>query len=153
MIWGLATKKTGGGALALVGAGGIALSVIGYAALIHFVADQRGSVDEPARVLRARHTITALTYAIEFYKTQTGQYPLNLDVLGYSMPPEQSLIIIDPMIAQTATSRLFHYELVDAKHYVLLGAGADGQLFTNDDILPDVAIKPDSEIGLVTNTK
>jgi hypothetical protein len=30
----------------------------------------------------------------------------------------------------------FYYELVDEAHYYLLGVGADGQPFTDDDLLP-----------------
>lgn len=150
MIWGLATKKTGGKTVASIGAAGIVLTAAWYLAFSQVSSSKVTNVaDDTAQVLQARHTITTLAYAIEFYKAQTGEYPANLDTLSYSMPPAQALILIDPMIARSDPNRFFHYELVDAEHYVLLGKGADDQPFTSDDILPEVAVKPKSDVGLL----
>jgi len=114
------------------------------------LANNRGGVADYLRTKLAESTITQLVQAIEFYKTQNGSYPDSLNTLKESLPENSMVFVHDPSDVQIGgEGREFHYELVDANHYYLLGVGADGQPYTNDDILPKIEIGPGGKIGLL----
>ncbi|MEO8998449.1 MAG: hypothetical protein ABI227_03945, partial [Rhodanobacter sp.] len=81
IVIGLGSRKRGGRLLALLGAGGIAFSVILYGSLFYFGFMQRGGVYDGLRVQMAQSTIDELVPQIEFYRLQHGSYPASLDVL------------------------------------------------------------------------
>jgi hypothetical protein len=154
IIWGLVTNKPRGKGLALMGAGGIAFSVILYSALFYFGFARRGGVYDELRAKLADSTLTSLVQAIEFYKTQTGKYPGSLEELRKSLPENSMVFVFDPTdVRMGGKLRYFYYELVDNDHYYLLGVGPDGQPFTDDDILPKVEVGPGSKVGLLIKHK
>ena len=150
IIWGLATKKLGGKKLALIGTGGIVFTIILYSCLFYFGIMKRGGVYDDLRKKLAETTITQVVQAIEFYKTQNGNYPDSLKILKESLPENSMVFVNDPSDVQMGGEpRYFYYEVVDEYHYYLLGVGADGQPFTSDDILPKIELSSDSKVGLL----
>lgn len=154
IVWGLVTPKRGGKLLALIGASGIAFTVIIYGTLFYFGFIQRGGVYDSLREELARSQLASLVPSIEFYKVQNGRYPDSLVVLQKSLRQGQAVFIVDPtsMVGLNPQTRLFYYEVVnDGSGYYLLGVGTDGKPFTSDDLAPSVnannaglQISPDS---------
>jgi hypothetical protein len=150
IIWGLVTNKLGGKKLAIIGACGIGFSVILYGSVFYFGFVQKGGVYDDLRVQLSKNTITSLVQAIEFYKTQNGQYPESLEVLRKSLPENSMVFVHDPTdIQMSGEPRYYHYELKDDNHYYLLGVGPDEQPYTSDDILPNIEINQNSGVGLL----
>jgi hypothetical protein len=152
IVWGLVTKKLGGKKLAIIGACGIGFSVILYSSLFYFGFVQRGGVYDDLRSQLSKNTITSLVQAIEFYKTQNGNYPNSLETLSKSLPENSMVFVHDSTHVQMGGEpRYYHYELNDQSHYYLLGVGADEKPYTSDDILPNIEIKPNSNIGFIVH--
>ncbi len=152
ITWGLVTKKLGGKKLAIIGACGIGFSVILYSSLFYFGFVQRGGVYDDLRSQLSKNTITSLVQAIEFYKTQNGNYPDSLETLRKSLPENSMVFVHDPTDVQMGGEpRYYHYELKDQSHYYLLGVGADQKPYTSDDILPTIEVKPNSNIGFIVH--
>jgi len=150
IVWGLVTKKLGGKKLALIGAGGIAFTIVLYSALFYFGFVQRGGIYDDLRTQLSESSITSLVQAIEFYKTQNGEYPESLEVLQKSLPKDSLVFVFDPASVNLGgEQRYYHYELIDNEHYYLLGVGPDGQPFTQDDVLPKIEVGSQSKVGLV----
>jgi hypothetical protein len=148
--WGLVTKKAGGKKLALIGGGGIFVTVILYSTLFYFGMVQRGGIYDDLRVKLSETTIVSLVQAIEFYKTQNGKYPDSLEVLQKSQPENSMVMVFDPTDVKIGGQpRYFFYELIDSDHYYLLGVGPDGKPFTPDDILPKIDLGADGNVGLM----
>lgn len=141
---GLGSRKTGGRLLALLGAGGIAFSVLLYGSLFYFGFVQRGGVYDGLRAQMAQSTINALVPQIEFYRLQHGSYPPSLDALRKASPGQQMLPTFDP---STPLPRPFHYQRVGDDHYYLFGLGPDGKPFTADDLQPTVDVSKGSRVG------
>ena len=134
----------------MIGAGGIAFTVVLCAVFFYVGFVQRGGFFDETRVKAAESTLTSLVQAIEFYKIQTGRYPGSLEELRKTFPQNFLVSVFDPTdVRMSGKLRYFHYELVDNDHYYLLGVGPDGQPFTDDDILPKVETGPGSKIGLL----
>lgn len=149
VVWGLTTRKEGGRKLAWIGAGGIAVTVILYAALFYFGFVRRGGVYDDLRARLAQTTVTSLVQTIEFYKVRHGSYPESLAALQASFKDNPMVFVFDPShVPLRGEPRHFYYERLDGGHYYLLGLGADGRPFTGDDILPQVK-DPAGKIGLV----
>ncbi|WP_139350540.1 type II secretion system protein GspG [Rhodanobacter sp. B04] len=146
MVIGFTARKRGGKLLALLGAGGIAFSVILYGSLFYFGFVQRGGVYDGLRAQMAQSTIDALVPQIEFYRLQHGTYPPSLDALRKSSSAQSVLMTFDP---STTIPRPFYYERVGSDHYYLRGVGPDGKAFTADDLIPDVDVRDGSRIGLL----
>ena len=144
---GLSSRKKGGGVLALLGAGGIAFSVILYGSLFYFGFVQRGGVYDGLRAQMAQSTINALVPQIEFYRLQHGTYPPSLDALRKASSGQSMLMTFDP---STTIPRPFYYERIGNDHYYLRGVGPDGKPFTADDLVPNVDVPDGSRIGLLT---
>jgi len=150
IVWGLVTKKLGGKKLAIIGACGISFSVILYGSLFYFGFVQKGGVYDDLRAQLSKSTITSLVQAIEFYKTQNGNYPESLEVLSKSLPENSMVFVFDPThIQMSGEQRYYHYELEDDSHYYLLGVGPDEKPYTSDDVLPEIEVKENSGIGLL----
>ena len=150
IVWGLVTKKLGGKKLAVIGACGIGFSIILYGSLFYFGVVQRGGVYDDLRTQLSRNIITSLVQAIEFHKTQNGQYPESLEILRKSLPENSMVFVYDPTHVQMSSEpRYYHYELKDESHYYLLGVGSDARPYTADDVLPNIEIKQNSDIGLL----
>jgi hypothetical protein len=150
VVWGLTTRKADGRRLALIGAGGVAVTVVAYSALFYFGFVQRGGVYDDLRIKLAEGTLTTVVHAIEVHKLQTGAYPESLEALRASVPNDTFVFVFDSTdIGLGGTPRYFHYQVVDSDHYYLLGVGPDGQPFTADDVLPKVELKPGSRLGLL----
>jgi type II secretory pathway pseudopilin PulG len=150
IVWGMATRKAGRLRLALVGAGGIAFTVVIYGGLIYFGFVQRGGIYDNLRAQLARGQLYTLVQAVEFYRLQYGAYPDSLQQLQSTLPKQVPVMTFDPTeFGFTRPPRYFYYERVGADHYYLRSVGPDGQPFTADDILPDVTIAPNSKVGLL----
>ena len=150
VVWGLATQRSGGRKIAVLGCCGVGLSVVLYSSLFYFGFVQRGGVYDGLRRKMAESTLITLVQAIEFYKIQHGQYPDTLETLNKSMPKGSMVFVFDPTDTRIGgTPRYFYYELVDESHYYLLGVGPDGKPFTNDDILPKIDPIPGGHVGLL----
>jgi hypothetical protein len=150
IIWGLVTKKLGGKKLAIIGACGIGFSVILYSSLFYFGFVQRGGVYDDLRAQMSENTITSLVQAIEFYKTQNGNYPESLEVLKNSLPENSMVFVHDPTHVQMGGEpRYYHYELEGENHYYLLGVGPDEIPYTADDVVPKININQNSGVGLL----
>lgn len=150
ILWGLLTSKAGGKTLALIGAAGIVFTIAVYSALFYFGFMYRGGIYDDLRARQAQGLVTELVRVIEFYKVQHGHYPESLETLRGSVPSESPVFIFDPMdVNLSGPSRQFHYQVVDADHYYLLGVGWDGVPFTADDVRPKVDVAPGSKIGLL----
>ncbi len=150
IIWGLVTKKLGGKKLAIIGACGIGFSIILYGSLFYFGFFQKGGMYDDLRVQLSKNTITSLVQAIEFYKTQNGQYPESLEVLRNSLPENSMVFVHDPTdVKMGGEPRYYHYELKGDDNYYLLGVGPDEKPFTSDDVLPNIEINQNSGVGLL----
>lgn len=150
ITWGLVTKKHGGKKLAIIGACGIGLSAIIYGSLFYFGFVIRGGVYDDLRAELSKNTITSLVQTIEFYKIQNGNYPDSLEVLKKSLPEDSIVFVHDPAVVQIGGEpRYYHYEKIDQDHYYLLGVGLDGQPYTSDDVLPNIEINQNSDVGLL----
>ncbi len=150
IVWGTLTKREGGKKLRMLGAAGIAFSVVLYGALFYFGFAQRGGVYDDLRTKLAESTLTSLVPAIEFYKAQKGKYPESLEELQKSQPEGSTVFVFDPTDVKVAgKSRYFYYQLVDEVHYYLLGVGPDEKPFTDDDQNPNVESSPGSTIGYI----
>jgi len=143
---GLSSRKKGGKVLALLGAGGIAFSVILYGSLFYFGFMQRGGVYDGLRAQMAQSTINALVPQIEFYRLQHGTYPPSLDALRKASSAQSMLMTFDP---SSLIPRPFYYERIGDDHYYLRGVGPDGKVFTGDDLVPNVDVPDGSRIGLL----
>lgn len=146
IVIGLGSRKKGGRLLALLGAGGIAFSVILYGSLFYFGFVQRGGIYDGLRAQMAQSTINELVPQIEFYRLQHGTYPPSLDALRRASAGQSMLMTFDP---SSVIPRPFYYEPVGNDHYYLRGVGPDGKVFTADDLIPDVDIPVDGRIGLL----
>jgi len=141
---GMTTRRRGGRLLALLGAGGIAFSVVLYGGLFYFGFMQRGGVYDGLRAQMAQSTIDELVPQIEFYRMEHGAYPASLKDLRSSA--QSMVMIFDP---SSIAPRPFYYERVGSDHYYLRGVGPDGKPFTADDLVPAVDVPPGSGIGLL----
>ncbi len=152
IIWGLVTKRKGGRKLALIGTGGICVTLVLYGGLFYFGFVKRGGIYDELRVKLAETTLTSLVQSIEFYRIQNGTFPDSLDTLQKSLPKDSLTFVFDPTDMQLSKKpRYFYYEVVDEAHYYLRGVGLDGKPFTDDDILPKVESNPSGKIGLLNN--
>ena len=144
IVLGLSSRKVGGRLLALLGASGIAFSVVLYGGLFYFGFVQRGGVYDGLRAQMAQSTINALVPQVEFYRLQHGSYPPSLNAMRKGSTGQSMLITFDP---STPMPRPFYYERVGDNHYYLFGLGPDGKPFTADDLQPTVSVGSDSRIG------
>jgi len=149
IVWGMVTTKLGGRTLAFLGAGGILFTIIIYSALFYFGFQQRGGLYDDLRQTMAKSNLLQVVQSIEFYKLQNGNYPDSLETLKESLPENSMVFIFDVTdMNSTGKPRYYHYKLIDASSYYLLGVGIDGKPFTADDIVPKLEVNEGSNIGL-----
>ena len=111
---------------------------------------ERGGVYDELRVKLAETNLTSLVPAIEFHKAQNGKYPASLETLQKAQPEGSAAFVFDPTDVQVVDKpRYFYFELVGDDHYYLLGVGADGKPFTQDDQNPQIESSPGSKIGFI----
>lgn len=152
IVWGVATKKAGGKKLAIIGACGIALTILLYGGLFYFGFVQRGGVYDGLRVRLAQTMLNNVLPAVEVYRLQNGTYPESLEQLRASLPMESTVMVIDPSDVRLGSApKPFFYRRVDADHYYLRSVGPDGKPFTADDILPQAGAGPAGRLGLLTD--
>src|ERR1700720_1002039 len=143
IVWGIASRKTGRLIVALCGAGGIAFTVVLYAGLFYFGFVQDGGIYDRLRGQLAQQQLYTLVQAVEFYRLQYGSYPDSLKQLQATLPKQSLVMVFDPADFRLGSGpRYFYYERVGTDHYYLRSAGADGQPFTADDIVPDIKVVP-----------
>lgn len=143
IIWGFATKHT---KLKIVGACGIASTVILYGVLGYFGFVQEGGAYDELRGELTRTQLTSAVQAIEFYKIQNGHYPESLEVLQKSLP-ENSMVLLNDAAQVNTAGKLYYYKLIDEGSYHIRSYGRDGVINTADDILPS----PIEKVGLVAD--
>ncbi len=148
------SKRPGGDVLARVGAIGIALTVLLFPAVYYMgLLEEDGFFDEIKSEMTGSALETLVPH-IEFYRTQNGKYPDSLEVLGLALPEAIKGQIYDPAsVLMDGDPELFYYEKVGPNHYYLLDLGPDGEPFTEDDIVPDIAVTPQGGTGLLIKGK
>lgn len=106
------------------------------------------SAEEENRVQLA-HTKVELSRAlknIEFYKLIYGKYPTDIQ----QIQPLTFLRNTDPYAPRDICIYEFYYYLhQDLGEYVLISMGQDQDLFTEDDVYPDVPSSDKTNIGLL----
>ena len=145
IVWGFAIKHT---KLKIVGACGIAFTVILYSALGYFGFVQEGGVYDDLRGELTKAQLTSAIQAIELYKVQNGQYPESLEVLQKSLP-ENSMVFLQDAAQVNTEEKLYYYTVINESSYHIRSYGRDGVLNTSDDILPS----PIKNVGLVADYK
>jgi len=143
IVWGFTIKHT---KLKIVGACGIAFTVILYSALGYFGFVQEGGVYDDLRGELTKTQLTSAVQAIEFYKAQNGRYPESLEVLQKSLP-ENSMVFLRDAAQINTEGNLYYYKLIDESSYHIRSYGRDGVINTADDILPS----PIENVGLVAD--
>jgi Type II secretion system (T2SS), protein G len=150
IVWGLVTSKKGGKTLALVGTGGIALTFVLYGGLFYFGMVQRGGIYDDLRRKMAQHQLNQLVQSVEFYRVTHGGYPASLEQLQGAVGKDTTIFIYDPTEPTFGPGpRYFYYERVGTDKYYLRSVGPDGQPFTADDIIPQVADALTAKLGLL----
>jgi hypothetical protein len=143
IIWGFVIKHT---KLKIVGACGIAFTVLLYSALGYFAFVQEGGVYDELRGGLTKTQLTSAVQAIEFYKVQNGHYPESLEILQKSLP-ENSMVFLHDATQVNTDGKLYYYKLIDESSYHIRSYGRDGLINTADDILP----APIKNVGLVAD--
>ena len=149
--WGLINRRRGGKKIALIGAGGIAFTIILYGGIIYFGFFQRGGIYDDLRSKLAQNNLNSAVQAVEFYRLSHGQYPDSLATLKSSLPKDSanSLNLVDPRILSADKDRYFYYQRVGQDHYYLRGVAPDGKPFSPGALVPQVGTSG-SNIGLLT---
>jgi hypothetical protein len=154
IVWGLVARKRGGGKLALIGAAGIAFSVLLYGGLFYFGFVQRGGLYDDLRAKMAQSNLNALVTSIEFYKLGHGEYPDTLDTLKASLKKDsiEAIYVFDPRVSALGQAgQFFYYKRVDAEHYYLRGVVAEGKPVSPGALVPEVTVTS-GKIGLLTDS-
>jgi hypothetical protein len=130
--------------LCIIGASGIAFTVIVYSSL--FYATKHSGVIKDLFVELSQTQMNSLVKNIEFYKLQHGQYP---DSLKQLEKDDKLAPTADPIqLNQQRKNANFNYERVGDK-YILFSSGEDGIPNTKDDFFPQIQISDSSKIGLI----
>ena len=154
ILWGLTTQKEGGKKLALLGAGGITLTVVIYSGIYYFSFMQRGGIYDELRRKQAEHSLVSLVFALEFHRAQFGYYPDTLVGLEAALPIGAPVPVYDAFdTSGSDTPRKFHYEKVGDAHYRLLSVGPDERPYTADDIVPSIEAAPSGTVGLLVEAR
>ncbi len=153
VVWGLLTRKAGGRRLAEIGVAGAVFAAMTSAGAYYVGFVRRGGVYDRLRVAVAQGHLNALVGEIEQYKAKTGSYPASLCDLNTVLPSDLRVSTGDPTdLKPRKLRRHFSYERVGTYHYDLRSAGFDGQLFTGDDVLPQVDPASSTRLGLLLHS-
>jgi hypothetical protein len=129
--------------LSIIGAAGIAWTIIFYSTL--FYVGTHASVVKKGLADIAQIQLNSLIKNIEFYKLAHGQYP---DSLGQLVQDDKLAPINDPIQGLKFKSTYFNYEKVGGK-YTLFSSGEDGIPNTKDDLFPQLPTRDTSRFGLL----
>jgi hypothetical protein len=129
--------------LSIIGAAGIAWTIIVYSTL--FYVGTHASVFKKGFADIAQMQLNSLVKNIEFYKLAHGQYP---DSLGQLFQDDKLAPINDPIQGLKFKSTYFNYEKVGDK-YSLFSSGEDGLPNTKDDLFPQLPTTDTSRFGLL----
>jgi hypothetical protein len=153
IIWGLRARRRGGAKPALLGAAGIAFSILLYGGLFYFGFVQRGGIYDDLRTKMAQNNLNALVQSVEFYKLSHGEYPDSLETLKASLPKNglESMYVDDPRSFLGKGSHYFYYKKVDPAHYYLRGVAPDGKPFSPGALAPQVPASG-GKLGLLTDS-
>jgi hypothetical protein len=130
--------------LSIIGAAGIAWTIIVYSTL--FYAGTHASVFKQEFEDISQMQLNSLVKNIEFYKLQYGQYPdslqelLNDDKLAPINDAAQGM--------STKENSYYNYKKIGDKYW-LYSSGQDGIQNTKDDLFPQISITDNSKIGLI----
>jgi hypothetical protein len=134
----------------ILGALGIAFTVILYGSLFYFGMIQRGGIYDQLRGKLAVTMLDSTVKEIEYYKVQHGYYPKSLDDLA-DQEKDSFASSVDPTAIQRGgkADEKFFYQLdPSGKFYYLRSVGPDGIPFTADDILPSLPLSETQNTGL-----
>ncbi|MGE4314101.1 MAG: hypothetical protein AB7E85_07515, partial [Pseudobdellovibrionaceae bacterium] len=148
LLWGLASKRSEGRNVALIG--GLALTmhvvVVGAFAGLTFYFFKQAAHIHTELALQAMNNLS--TY-IEDYKAKEGVYPPDLKTLQTAYPPSTQIMIYDPMTTMTfayedgemkpvprenAEPAMFYYAPKAEGGYVLFSLGHDRKPNPDDDV-------------------
>jgi hypothetical protein len=144
IVLGLASSRKGAKVVALLGALGIAFTIVLYGSLFYFGFVQRGGVYDGLRAQLTQRIVTDTVPMVEMYRIQHDRYPETLDELQAGRPANQPAFVTD------GAGKPLYYERVGEDHYYLRGVGPDGQAFTADDVVPVVDPATADKLGLLT---
>lgn len=134
----------------MLGATGIAFTIILYGSLFYFGMIQRGGIYDQLRAKMAVTMLNSTVKEIEYYKVQHGSYPKSLDDLA-EQEKDSFNLPTDPTAIQREgkMNDKFFYQLDSSgKYYYLRSVGPDGIPFTDDDILPSLPPSETQNTGL-----
>jgi hypothetical protein len=116
----------------MIGFAGI-LVTVATIMYVNYELERRGVLDEQ-RVWIARKNMIGLIKEIEFYETNTSQYPEALTDLKINNP---TIYLLDPMqqVISKDSNRNFFYKKEGSRYY-FFSQGFDGIEFTQDDLYP-----------------
>jgi Type II secretion system (T2SS), protein G len=129
--------------LSIIGAAGIAWTIIVYSTL--FYAGTHASVFKKGFADIAQMQLNSLVKNIEFYKLAHGRYP---DSLGQLVQDDKLAPINDPIQGLKLKRTYFNYEKVGEK-YSLFSSGVDGIPNTKDDLFPQLPVTDTGRFGLL----
>lgn len=141
IIWGLLTGRKGGRSLALMGVGGIAVSVVLYGGLFYFGFVQRDGIYDELRTSMAQLSLNSLVKHIEFYRVTHGEYPDSLqEVVDSVLENGLDIVMVqDPrQMPWQNEPGLFYYRKADNAHYYLRAVGPDGDPWSEGSLGPQV---------------
>lgn len=130
--------------LAIIGIGGILITVGLYSFLFYYMKHGKSSQEAFARISQIQ--LNSLMKNVEFYKLETGKYPDSLQQLSRR---DEFVPVYDPIQAvQDRGNKLYNYENLGDK-YLLFSSGQDGIPNTDDDLFPEIKVMDRSKIGWV----
>ncbi len=132
--------------LSIIGAAGIAWTIIVYSTL--FYETTHASIFKKGFAEISQKQLNTLVKNIEFYKLEHGQYP---DSLTQLLIDDKLAPINDfTQVLQRRKKSYYNYKKV-GKKYLLFSSGQDGIPNTGDDLFPQVTITDSSKIGLIND--
>ncbi|HZK68030.1 MAG TPA: hypothetical protein VFC36_00380 [Paludibacter sp.] len=104
---------------------------------------------DPAWLANAQEEINVIDRSIEEYKYKYSVYPNDLsDIKDIFIDNHDYSYRIKEADGQT-TGVPFYYEKIDSNKFYLAGVGKDGEIKTNDDLLPQISLEHKKTTGLI----
>ena len=104
---------------------------------------------DPAWLANAQEEINVIDRSIEEYKYKYSVYPNDLsDIKDIFIDNHDYSYRIKKADGQT-NGVPFYYEKIDSNKFYLAGVGKDGEIKTNDDLLPQISLEQKKTTGLV----
>jgi hypothetical protein len=152
IVWGLINRRSGGGKVALISAGGFAFTIILYGGIFYFGFFQRGGIFDDLRTKLAQSNLNSVVQVVEVYRLAHGQYPDSLEALKNSLPKDSTIALnlTDPrMLKFGSYGNYFCYKKIGPDHYYLRGVASDGKPFSPGALVPQIGASG-ANIGLLT---